>query len=62
MDVIPQVQQSFTRIDAPSLKAINDTRYKFFIEKVRNLWKQPFIYIYVSNFFFFTSPDTSYTS
>ncbi|GAA5800540.1 hypothetical protein HPULCUR_005975 [Helicostylum pulchrum] len=33
MDVIPQVQQSFTRIDAPSLKAINDTRYKFFIEK-----------------------------
>lgn len=35
MDVIPQVQQSFTRIDAPSLKAINDTRYKYFIEKVK---------------------------
>lgn len=36
MDVIPQVQQCFTRIDAPSLKAINDTRYKYFIEKVRS--------------------------
>ncbi|KAL7311382.1 rRNA-binding ribosome biosynthesis protein utp25 [Mucor circinelloides] len=33
LDVIPQVQQSFTRIDAPSLKAINDVRYKYFIEK-----------------------------
>ncbi|KAI7904789.1 uncharacterized protein BX663DRAFT_503540 [Cokeromyces recurvatus] len=33
IDVIPQVQQTFTRIDAPSLKAMNDTRYKYFIEK-----------------------------
>ncbi|GAN05080.1 DUF1253 domain-containing protein [Mucor ambiguus] len=33
LDVIPQVQQSFTRIDAPSLKTINDVRYKYFIEK-----------------------------
>ncbi|CEP10770.1 hypothetical protein [Parasitella parasitica] len=33
LDVIPQIQQTFTRIDAPSLKSINDIRYKYFIEK-----------------------------
>ncbi|KAI8644844.1 hypothetical protein BD408DRAFT_339777 [Parasitella parasitica] len=33
LDVIPQIQQTFTRIDAPSLKSINDVRYKYFIEK-----------------------------
>ncbi|KAI8967354.1 hypothetical protein BDF20DRAFT_829714 [Mycotypha africana] len=33
VDVIPQVQQSFTRIDVSTLAAVNDARYKHFIEK-----------------------------
>ncbi|KAI8981522.1 hypothetical protein BDB01DRAFT_723870 [Pilobolus umbonatus] len=33
MDVIPQVQQTFTRIDVPALNTVNDMRFKFFIEK-----------------------------
>ncbi|KAI9256181.1 hypothetical protein BY458DRAFT_461414 [Sporodiniella umbellata] len=33
LDVIPQIQQTFTRIEAPSLSAIHDIRYKYFIEK-----------------------------
>ncbi|KAI8097867.1 uncharacterized protein B0P05DRAFT_522396 [Gilbertella persicaria] len=33
VDVISQVQQSFTRIDAPTLKSVNDVRYKYFVEK-----------------------------
>lgn len=34
VDVLPQIQQTFTRIDAPSLSAMDDARFKYFIEKV----------------------------
>ncbi|KAI7851631.1 hypothetical protein BDC45DRAFT_538077 [Circinella umbellata] len=33
LDVIPQVQQTFTRVDTTSLAAMDDTRFKYFIEK-----------------------------
>ncbi|KAL1935710.1 hypothetical protein VTP01DRAFT_4850 [Rhizomucor pusillus] len=33
VDVLPQIQQTFTRIDAPSLSAMDDARFKYFIEK-----------------------------
>ncbi|KAI8382408.1 hypothetical protein BD560DRAFT_323096 [Blakeslea trispora] len=33
VDVIPQVQQGFTRIDVSTLKSVNEVRYKYFIEK-----------------------------
>lgn len=40
MEVVAQVPQTFTRIDATSLASMDDTRYKYFIEKVN-------IYIYI---------------
>ncbi|ORE20847.1 DUF1253-domain-containing protein [Rhizopus microsporus] len=33
LDIIPQIQQTFTRIESPSLSSIHDARYKYFIEK-----------------------------
>ncbi|KAI9488556.1 hypothetical protein BDB00DRAFT_38877 [Zychaea mexicana] len=33
LDVIPQVQQTFTRVDTTSLAAMDDTRFKYFVEK-----------------------------
>ncbi|KAG0749492.1 hypothetical protein G6F61_001043 [Rhizopus arrhizus] len=33
LDIIPQVQQTFTRIESQSLSTIHDVRYKYFIEK-----------------------------
>lgn len=39
MDVTTQVPQTFTRVDTTSLAAMDDTRFKFFVEKVSTIDK-----------------------
>ncbi|KAL0082532.1 hypothetical protein J3Q64DRAFT_1642620 [Phycomyces blakesleeanus] len=58
VNVIPQVQQTFTRIDSTSLATSDDTRFKYFIEKTlpslrRSAITQSHTLIFIPSYFDF---------
>ncbi|KAF7727858.1 rRNA-binding ribosome biosynthesis protein utp25 [Apophysomyces ossiformis] len=72
VDVIPQVQQTFTRIDTTSLAAMDDARFKYFIDKTlptlrKSAITQSHTLIFIPSYFDFVRlrnyfEDNKYTS